>query len=332
MVLTNGRWKKNYMHKFLYLLLLFPCFVLGQTKWMNVDSIFGPLPNKVHVYFSHDSLDGKPNKAYYLIAPLKDKGLDFSVAVGNGKRYTPSEYYQQNNAPLLVVNTTFFEFVQNRNLNAVVNKGQLLAYNVHNTAGKGKDTLTYRHSFAGAIGISKRRRADIAWLFTDSTSKYPMASQLVVPNFKDSNAVLQKKQLPSSFSKWKMQTAVAGGPVLIQHGQVQISNNEEQRFAGKQINDKHPRTAMGYTANGDLIVLVVEGRNPNIAEGASLTQLALLMQSVGCIEALNLDGGGSSTLLINGKETIKPSDKTGQRPVPAVFIISSPKQGQKRLR
>ena len=319
------------MHKFLRLFCLIPLIVSGQTKWINVDSIFGSLPNKVHVYYTNDSLDGNPNKAYYLIAPLKDKSLDFSVAVGNGKRFTPSEYYQENNSPFLVVNTTFFEFVQNRNLNAIVNNGQLLAYNIHNTAGKGKDTLTYRHSFAGAIGISKRRKADIAWLFTDSVAKFPLASQIAVPHFKDSNAVIQKAQLPGSFKKWKMQTAVAGGPVLIQHGQIQISNNEEQRFAGKQINDKHPRTAMGYTANGDLIVLVVEGRNPGIAEGANLTQLAQLMQQIGCVEALNLDGGGSSTMLVNGKETIKPSDKTGQRPVPAVFIISSPKQGQKHL-
>jgi len=319
------------MHKFLRLFCLIPLVVSGQTKWISVDSVFGPLPNKVHIYYSNDTLDGKPNKAYYLIAPIKDKALDFSVAVGNGKRFTPSEYYQENNAPLLVVNTTFFEFVQNRNLNAVVNNGKLLAYNVHNTAGKGKDTLTYRHNFAGAIGISKRRKADIAWLFTDSAAKFPWASQFPIPHFKDSNAVLQKAQLPGSFKKWKMQTAVAGGPVLIQNAQIQISNNEEQRFAGKQINDKHPRTAMGYTADGDLIVLVVEGRNPGIAEGANLIQLAQLMQSIGCVEALNLDGGGSSTMLINGKETIKPSDKTGQRPVPAVFIISSPKQGQKRL-
>jgi exopolysaccharide biosynthesis protein len=67
--------------------------------------------------------------------------------------------------------------------------------------------------------------------------------------------------------------------------------------------------------------LVVEGRNPGIAMGASLIEMATLLQSLGCIEALNLDGGGSSCLLINGKETIKPSDKEGQRPVPAVFMV-----------
>jgi exopolysaccharide biosynthesis protein len=42
---------------------------------------------------------------------------------------------------------------------------------------------------------------------------------------------------------------------------------------------------------------------------------------LGCVEALNLDGGGSSCLLVNGKNTIQPSDKEGQRPVPAVFIV-----------
>jgi exopolysaccharide biosynthesis protein len=65
--------------------------------------------------------------------------------------------------------------------------------------------------------------------------------------------------------------------------------------------------------------LVIEGRNSN-AHGTTLTQEAQIFKDLGCIEALNLDGGGSSCLLINGKETIKVSDKT-QRPVPAVFLI-----------
>jgi exopolysaccharide biosynthesis protein len=45
------------------------------------------------------------------------------------------------------------------------------------------------------------------------------------------------------------------------------------------------------------------------------------MLDLGCVEAMNLDGGGSSCMLVNGKETIKPSDKEGQRPVPAVLAI-----------
>ena len=94
-------------------------------------------------------------------------------------------------------------------------------------------------------------------------------------------------------------------------------------FTGKARYDLHPRTAMGYTADGKLIILAVEGRRPGKAEGASLPDLAKILLEFGCVEALNLDGGGSSCLLINGKETIQPSDKEGQRAVPAVFIVKA---------
>jgi exopolysaccharide biosynthesis protein len=121
--------------------------------------------------------------------------------------------------------------------------------------------------------------------------------------------------------KWsRINTAVGGGPVLLQLGKIKITNNEELKFAGKAINDKHPRTAMGYTRNGKLIILVVEGRSES-ASGVTLGQEAKILQDLGCWEALNLDGGGSSCMLVNGTETIKPSDKEGQRAVPAVFII-----------
>ena len=75
-----------------------------------------------------------------------------------------------------------------------------------------------------------------------------------------------------------------------------VTNNEERIFVGKAINDKHPRTAMGYTKDNKLIILVTEGRNPD-AHGATLIQEAQIFKDLGCIEALNLDGGGSSCLL-----------------------------------
>ena len=111
--------------------------------------------------------------------------------------------------------------------------------------------------------------------------------------------------------------------MLVQKGEQHITNDQEQMFPGKAINDRHPRTAIGYTKDQKLIILVVEGRNKGIAEGASLIHLANILISLGCVEALNMDGGGSSCLLINGKETIKPSDKEGQRKVPAALFVNS---------
>jgi len=129
----------------------------------------------------------------------------------------------------------------------------------------------------------------------------------------------------TSFKKWKMKTAIGGGPVLldvsISESGIKIFNEEEKMFTGKAINDKHPRTCVGYTNNGYLIIMAIQGRFPGIAEGATLEQEARLLKELGCIEALNLDGGGSSCMLVNGKETITPSTKGVQRPVPAVFLI-----------
>jgi exopolysaccharide biosynthesis protein len=221
------------------------------------------------------------------------------------------------------MNATFFEFAHNSNLNLVVDGGEIKSYHLHSLPGKGKDTLTYRHVYGAALGISKSNKPDVAWVYTDTADVNVYASQTVVPMFKDSIADVPAKEMLSKgdFKKWKIKTAIGGGPVLLQDGDIKITNNEELKFAGKAILDKHPRTAVGYTANNQLIMFVCEGRFPGRADGLTLTQMAGLLKEIGCVEAINLDGGGSSCLLINGKETIKPSDKEGQRPVPAVFMI-----------
>ena len=311
--------------------------VAAQIKWERVDSDFGSLPTSVKLYRTADSIEGKPNIAYYVEADLADKDLFFHTDTTLGRRLTPSQYFERSKSnnmiagdPLVVVNTTFFSFATHQNLNTVVNDGKLVSYNIHSFPGRGKDTLTYRHALASAIGIDKKGNADVAWIFTDSSRRKPYAIQSSYPFFKDSIPDLSYKSIKRKLNseniklkKWKVKNSVGGGPVLVQNGEVRITNNEEYRFAGKAIDDRHPRTAMGYTRDKKLIILVVEGRNPGVAEGASLRHIAKMMKEVGCVEALNLDGGGSSCMLVNGKTTIKPSDKEAQqRPVPAVFIIS----------
>ena len=304
------------------LITLLPLGLVAQVHWKNIDSLYAPLPPTVHVFYTNDSIDGKPNIAYYVSAELKDKNIDFATQIGKGKRFTPSQYFETEGKPLVVVNCTFFEFVHNSNLNLVMNDGKLLAYNNEAFFGRGKDTFTYRHTLNSAIGINKKRKADVAWLYTDSSLQIPYVSQVAVEPIKDSSIKFYYNI--SALKKWKMQVAVGGGPVLLQHGNILISNNQEMKFGGKQgLIDKHPRTCMGYTKNGQLIIMVIQGRFLGIAEGVNLTQEAQLLKDIGCNEALNLDGGGSSCLLVNGKPTIKVSDKEGQRPVPAVFMIKT---------
>lgn len=294
----------------------------AQVKWLNADADFGDLPAGFHIYKTTDSLDGKPFIAYYAEATLKEKKIHFTADTTYKRRLTPQQFFEKNAQPLLVVNTTFFSFATHQNLNLVIKDGKLVSYNVHSLPARGKDTFTYHHPLGSAIGINKKRKADVAWLFADTGTKKPYMFQVPFTVESDSFVSIRRRNYKIlTGQKWKMQTAVGGGPVLVQNGAIQITNKEELKFSGKTgLTDKHPRTAMGYTKDGRLIILVIQGRSADAA-GATLVQEAQLLKDLGCVEALNLDGGGSSCMLINGKPTIKVSDAAGQRPVPAVFII-----------
>jgi hypothetical protein len=308
----------------LFITLILSGSLTAQLRWKNVDSIYQPLPGSVHVYFSDDSLDNGPFRAFYLVADLKDKKLDFTVDTSKDRRLTPQFFFERNGKALVVVNTTFFSYETNRSLNIVIKDGILLSTNSRKVKGKGADSVNYHMPSLSAIGIDYKRKADVAWIKSDTSSFKVLASQSVpvqgsLYKTNRSSGITTFYDL-DKFKKWKVKTAVGGGPTLLQNGEIKISNEEERIFTGKAINDKHPRTAMGYTKDGKLIILVIEGRNPKAA-GATLTQEAQIFKDLDCWEALNLDGGGSSCLLINGKETIKPSDKEGQRPIPAALLI-----------
>jgi hypothetical protein len=226
--------------------LLFAPFCYGQTRWINVDSLFQPLPVSVHVYKTTGLLDGKPNIAFYVEADIKDKKIEFTVDTTYKRRLKPSEFYQKKDKPLVVVNTTFFSFITNQNLNVVIKNGKLVGYNIHTINGRGKDTFTYHHPLGSAIGISKKREPDVAWVFTDSFVRVPYYRPLPLMAIKDSTASFNfrkakkkyrqvndnEKGAAIDFKKWKMRTAVGGGPVLLQNGQIKITNNEELKFAG----------------------------------------------------------------------------------------------------
>lgn len=318
------------VYRFHFLLLL--CFtsltVLKQVnaqkvEWKNVSSDFNLHTNSIQAFASiSTSLNDSAFKAFYVLVNTKDPTIKMGVDTTLYRRMTPTGFYERLAGPSIVMNASFFEFKNNTNLNVLVNQGHLLAFNKQDIEGKGKDSLTYTHVLSSAIGMDKNGKLDVAYTYTDSNRNYVLFQQNPFTPIKDGNAVLsiaQKKAL--DLKKWKLKWAVGGGPVLAKDGAIFITNNEEKKFAGKAIVDHHPRTAMGYTKDGQLILLVVQGRMKNVAVGTTLTETAQILMDIGCIEAINLDGGGSSCLLINGKETIKPSDPTGQRPVPAVFFV-----------
>jgi hypothetical protein len=324
MKITFGRSSASYLLSRYILIvgLSSSSIVNGQSNWKDVSSQFGKLPTSIKVLKSDDLLDGAPSIMFIATIKAKYHAKQFFVDTTFRRRLTPSQYFTRNEQPFVVVNCSFFEFVQNRNVNLIVQNNKMVGYDTPAVSRKGKDTMTYVHTLGSAFGIFKNGKMDIAFNYNDSGMAVPFVMQSVYTPMIDSVRRLNINHPSlSGLKPWKVKHAFGGGPVLVQDGQVKISNNEEKKFAGKAITDKHPRTAIGYTKDGTMIILAVQGRMKGLAEGATLPQMAKIMVDLGCVEAMNLDGGGSSCMLVNGKETIKPSDPSGQRPVPAVLVI-----------
>ena len=120
-----------------------------------------------------------------------------------------------------------------------------------------------------------------------------------------------------------VQQAVGGREWVVRDGVVTISPHPAS------ADEIHPRSAVGLTADGRLILATVDGRETGVSEGVRLTELAELMLERGAVQAINLDGGGSSTLVVRraGTETPvianKPSDGV-ERPVTnSIQVVST---------
>jgi hypothetical protein len=88
---------------------------------------------------------------------------------------------------------------------------------------------------------------------------------------------------------------IGGAPTLVKNGQVHVTYDEEVMFgSGVGLDNGDPRTAVGYTADDHVIMLVADGRGTSV--GVSLPELAQIMIDLGCVEAMNLDGGGSTQM------------------------------------
>jgi hypothetical protein len=113
---------------------------------------------------------------------------------------------------------------------------------------------------------------------------------------------------------------VGGGPRIVSSGRVDITLEREKMLPSFST-DRHPRTAIGALADGRILLATVDGRRPPLSVGMTLSELARLMIEFGATDAINLDGGGSTTMVVEGKVVNTPSDAAGERPVSDAIVV-----------
>lgn len=147
--------------------------------------------------------------------------------------------------------------------------------------------------------------------------------QVVTPNekgyyafvgFNNSNQmVISNSMSYYSIMKMDIRDACTFGPILVYNGRGTISMSG---YGGL-----HPRTAIGQTTDGKVLMLVIDGRSLKSA-GATLRNVQDIMLKYGAYNAFNLDGGASTTMVYDGKLVNSPSDIMGERYVPCAWIIT----------
>ena len=166
----------------------------------------------------------------------------------------------------------------------------------------------------GAFGIKKDGTVDIAWCSTKNDSIFEWQEPL------QNRPGLPKNSLPFDQAKyWHVRDAIHAGPVLIANGMIDVTV-EEEVFFNTPIAGVQPRSAIGYTKENELILMVVDGRQPD-SRGVYLEELAIMMKQFNCIEALNLDGGGSSAMVADSRLLNRPGGRTFQREVMSAIGI-----------
>jgi len=112
---------------------------------------------------------------------------------------------------------------------------------------------------------------------------------------------------------------VSGVPLLVLNGKVKITW-EQEKSSKAFVETRHPRTAVAKLKDGKFLMVTVDGRSEQSA-GINLQNLAEILLELGASDAMNLDGGGSTTMFLNGKVVNKPSDKEGERRVGDAILV-----------
>lgn len=245
-----------------------------------------------------------PLRAWAVIIPKSNNKIKILVSDDDDGLETPQEMAKKTGA-VVVINGGYFS----RGQYPISHVGLLKSKNKLIEPASGsviRDNIRYNIN-RGALGIMYDNTVDISWASTLNDSifcwDYPI-------NNRPGNPALVNYD---NAQYWSVVEAMHAGPILINKG-LQMVTTEEEIFFNTPVDGIQPRSAMGLKKNGDVIFMVVDGRQID-SRGVYLKELAMLMAQFDCEQALNLDGGGSSALIINGKLINKPIGLKTQRQV-----------------
>jgi Phosphodiester glycosidase/Secretion system C-terminal sorting domain/Beta-propeller repeat len=286
--------------------------------WSNKTATFN-LPNGISI-FEGTRIFPKL-KIYYIDADLNIPELSIRPYIrGAGSKQTVNTF-NKNVGAYASINGGFF--YKSDILSAVVYPKEIKAKNIKKVTRKVNNIEQKYPVIRSLFSMKNDKSFSVDWIYHISnqvfideifTYENPLAYVRNDPN---------PKSVPSANNGEyysNILTGIGGGPVLIKDGKIKVTYDEEILWgSGVGYANRDPRSAVGYTADKHIIMIVADGRSA-ISEGVGLPELAEIMSNLGCVEALNLDGGGSSQMAIGNTFVNIPSDPVA-RAVPSILSI-----------
>ena len=143
------------------------------------------------------------------------------------------------------------------------------------------------------------------------SNQIPKDGFVIVGSQKNIDTIINAKRFKLDIKinpEWQdVNHIISGGPYLVKNGDIYVDMTAQKLGS---VGGRNPRTAIGYTKDNNLIMLTADGRE-GASIGLTLNELANLMKELGCVNAMNLDGGGSTVMYIQGKVVNKPAVQGG---------------------
>lgn len=300
------------MKKIIFIVLLFTVLTFPQSiTWTNITSSYS-LPDGVEVFRGDRATPLL--RLWYLKVNLNNKNIAIKpyLSTAAGSKEVITTFLPRVNA-IAGINGGYFDVASGASYSACVNPDNVLAKNIAAVTRSSK-TYTITRSF---FGITETREMSVDWIYhfgNKITDLYRYDQP--TPNKDGTPAAAPSMANGKPF--YNLLVGIGGGPTLVKAGKVNVTYNEEVFWgSGVGLDNGDPRTAVGYTKDNYCIMMVADGRQ-SASLGIGLTELAQVMINLGCVEAMNLDGGGSSQMAVGNKLVNNPSES---RAVPTILAI-----------
>jgi len=169
--------------------------------------------------------------------------------------------------------------------------------------------------------VSRARRPRGAVAFTERSGTMRLLFDRVSVVRPPNGKLEYQPRLGTAAKDWaRAAHAVGGAGLLMLNGRVLTEWADEQLSPGFDTT-RHPRTLIGVDAEDAIWLVTVDGRQPALSLGMTFTELQGLSRRLGLRSSLNLDGGGSTTMVVRGNVVNHPADATGPRPVSDALLV-----------